>query len=84
MVVGSGWCTFGLAPWVRDLLGLCPTERGPGLLCPDPPWLWVCFTSLAYLSLKLASMELDEVSLGVNVTLKQLPADLGVCQLKMN
>ena len=26
-----------------------PYRRGPGLLCPGPPWLWVCFTSLHYL-----------------------------------
>jgi hypothetical protein len=25
------------------------TERGPGLLCPDPFVVVVCFTSLAYL-----------------------------------
>ena len=33
-------------------------QRRPGLLCPDPPWLWVCFTSLLYLrSFKNAESE---------------------------
>lgn len=55
------WFTFSGGSLGEGGLYFCtPTQqRGPGLLRPDPLWLVsvVCFTSLAYLSWKLAEME---------------------------
>ena len=58
MVGVGGGVPLRLAPWLRDLLGSLPLQqRGPGLLCPGPLVVVVCFTSLGYLvKLKLATV----------------------------